>query len=115
MLHTAHAPPRLNGQDEDFKVRRLRVAFWLPGVAEIQADFRVGPHALTLTERLMLLTVDGTDQDLTRQQLDGERQTGRDTQLEGSRIITDGLTRSCKDRSFLQANDVLHSVLMLRI
>jgi len=81
MLHTAHVPPCLNGQDEDFKVRRLRVAIWLPAVAEVQADFRVRPHALTLTERLIPLTVNRTDQDLTRQQLDGERQTGRDTQV----------------------------------
>ena len=54
----------------------IHVTIWLPGITKVQADFRVRPHILTLTEWLKLLTVNWTNQDLTWQQLDEtERKT----------------------------------------
>lgn len=59
----------------------IHVAIWLSGVAGVQADFRVCPHILTLTEWLKTLTVHWTNQNLTWQQLQGERHRHRCTQI----------------------------------
>lgn len=54
--------------------RHSHIMAWL-GVAGVQADFRICPHILTLTEWLIKLTVNRTNQNLSWEQL------GRNTQV----------------------------------
>lgn len=54
--------------------RHSHIMVWL-GVAGVQADFRICPHILTLTEWLVKLTVNRTNHNLSWEQL------GRNTQV----------------------------------
>lgn len=58
-------------------LKYVHEALRLADVVGVQPDLRVRPHSLSLAEGLEALTVDGADQDLTREQLEEEKHTLR--------------------------------------